>query len=51
MPTIVSAMIAKARKGDTAAARLVAELAGVMKQVIEHSGDVVIEVRRTNASD
>ena len=51
MPTIVSAMIAKARKGDTSAARLIAELAGVMKQVVEHSGDMVIEVRRNNASD
>ena len=51
MPTIVSAMIMKARKGDTAAARLIAELAGVMKQVVEHQGDVVIQVRRSNASD
>jgi len=55
MPSIVAALVSKARKGDVAAARLVADLAGVLKQSVELTGveggpieieDVKAEIRR-----
>ena len=38
LPGVVAAQIVKAYEGDTAAARLVVDLSGVIKQKLEHSG-------------
>lgn len=38
LPGVVAATIERAQSGDVAAARLIAELAGVFKQKHEHSG-------------
>lgn len=50
LPPVVAAMVQKAQKGDVPAARLVAELAGVLKQRVEervththkHEGAVLV---------
>lgn len=37
LPGVIAAVIAKALEGDIPAARLIADLAGVLKQKVEHS--------------
>lgn len=44
LPGVVAAMIDKAQGGDVQAARLVADMAGVMKQHVETSGTQTIRV-------
>lgn len=42
LPGVVSAMVERAQSGDVAAARLIADMAGVIKQRVEQSGDITI---------
>jgi len=44
-PSIIAAQIQKARAGDTAAARLVTEIGGNIKQVVKNEGKVEVLVR------
>ena len=44
LPGVVAAMVERAQSGDVAAARLIADLSGVIKQKVEQSGDIKIRV-------
>jgi hypothetical protein len=48
LPSAVSAIVAKAQKGDVSASRLLAEMAGVLKQQVEQTGTQRIEIEYTN---
>lgn len=46
MPAVVAAQVRKAEEGDTNAAKLLSDLAGVLKQKVEHTGDMTIVVKK-----
>ena len=45
LPAVVTAQIHKAQAGNTPAARLVAEMAGVLKHRLEHTGEGGVPLR------
>ena len=55
LPGVVAAMLEKAQQGDVPAARLVADLAGLlatrMDAKVQHTGKMEVETNRNNADD
>lgn len=48
LPTAVAAVVKRAQAGDVSATRLMAELAGVLKQQVEQTGTQRIQIEYTN---
>lgn len=54
LPGVIAAQLDRALNGDTKAARLIADVAGLIKQKLEHSGEVtqrVISIEVVKPSD